>query len=115
VTESFATAWDDALSGNYLVIAVGLPATDGLYFNVCGWANPSGDIPGSTPFYIAGGPLNQLPGAGAFEESAAAQGSQTPLLTTDLAYYATHGTLPAGVTSLPAEADPEYVCSGQPS
>jgi PKD repeat protein len=115
VTGSFATAWDDTLSGSYLVIAVGLPATDALYFNVCGWANPSGDIPGSTPFYIAGGPLNQLPGAGAFEEAAAAQAAQTPQLAADLAYYATHGALPAGVTSLPAEADPQYVCSGQPS
>jgi hypothetical protein len=115
VTESFATAWDDTLSGSYLVIAVGLPATDALYFNVCGWANPSGDIPGSTPFYIAGGPLNQLPGPGAFEEAAAAQGSQTPPLATDLAYYATHGALPPGVTSLPPAAGPEYACSGQPS
>lgn len=114
VTESFATAWDDTLSGSYLVIAVGLAATDALYFNACGWANPSGDIPGSTPFYVAGEPLNQLPGPGAFEEAAAAQGSQTPQLATGLAYYATHGVLPAGVTSLPPEAEPEYVCSGQP-
>jgi PKD repeat protein len=115
VTQSFATAWDDTLSGNYLVIAVGLPATDGLYFNVCGWDNPSTDIAGSTPFYIARGPLSQLPGAEAFEEAAAATASQTPALATDLAYYATHGALPAGVTTLPAEAGPQYACSGQPS
>jgi PKD repeat protein len=115
VTESFATAWDDTLSGSYLVIAVGLAATDGLYFNVCGWDNPSGDIPGSTPFYIAGGPLNQLPGAGAFEEAAAATAAQTPALATDLAYYATHGALPGGVTTLPPEAGAQYACSGQPS
>ena len=115
VTESFATAWDDTLSGSYLVIAVGLPATDGLYFNVCGWDNPSGDIPGSTPFYIAGPPLNQLPGAGAFEEAAAATASQTPALAADLAYYATHGALPAGVTTLPPEAGPQYACAGSPS
>ena len=115
VTESFATAWDDTLSGNYLVIAVGLAATDGLYFNVCGWDNPSTDIPGSTPFYIAGGPLDQLPGAEAFEEAAAATASQTPALATDLAYYAAHGALPAGVTTLPREAGPQYACSGQPS
>jgi len=115
VTESFATAWDDTLSGSYLVIAVGLPATDGLYFNVCGWDNPSGDIPGSTPFYIAGAPLNQLPGPGAFEEAAAATSSQTPALAADLAYYATHGTLPAGVSALPAQAGPQYACAGSPS
>ena len=115
VTESFATAWDDTLSGSYLVIAVGLPATDALYFNACGWANPSGDIPGSTPFSTAGGPLDQLPGPGLYEEAAAAQAAQTPALATDLTYYATHGALPPGVTAPPAEANPEYVCSGQPS
>jgi PKD domain/CHAP domain len=115
VTESFVTAWDDTLSGNYLVIAVGLAATDGLYFNVCGWDNPSTDIPGSTPFYIAGAPLDHLPGAEAFEEAAAATASQTPALATDLAYYAAHGTLPAGVTTLPREAGPQYACSGEPS
>jgi hypothetical protein len=94
---------------------VGLAATDGLYFNVCGWDNPSTDIPGSTPFYIARAPLDRLPGAEAFEEAAAKTASQTPALATDLAYYAAHGSLPAGVTTLPAEAGPQYACSGQPS
>jgi hypothetical protein len=51
VTTSFATAWDDTLSGGYLVISVGQAATGALYCNACGWANPSVDIPGSTPFY----------------------------------------------------------------
>jgi PKD repeat protein len=115
VTKSFATAWADTLSGNYLVIAVGLAATDALYFNVCGWANPSGEIAGSTPFYIAGGPLNSRPGPDAYEEAAAAASSQTPALAADLAYYATHGTLPPGVTSLPSGARPVYACSGDPS
>ena len=115
VTASFATAWDDTLSGNYLVISVGLAATDGLYFNVCGWANPSGDIPGSTPFYIVGGPRDTLPGAGAYEAAAARTTSQTPQLATDLAYYAVHGTLPPGVSTLPAAAGPQYACAGSPS
>jgi PKD domain/CHAP domain/Fungal fucose-specific lectin len=115
VTTSFATAWADTLIGNYLVIAVGQAAVDALYFNPCGWANPSGDIPGSTPFYIAGSPLDQLPGPGAYQDAAAATASQTPQLAADLAYYATHGALPAGVTSLPTAADPEYTCSGSPS
>jgi hypothetical protein len=114
VTTSFATAWDAALTGNYLVIAVGLPATDGLYFNVCGWSNPSTDIPGSTPFYITGEPLDQLPGAGAFEEAAGTTASGTAALAADLAYYAVNGALPSGVTSLPAAASPEYVCAGTP-
>jgi PKD repeat protein len=115
VTTSFATAWAHALSGDYLVISVGLAATDALYFNVCGWANPSGDIPGSTPFYIASGPLDRLPPAGAYEEAAAAAAPQTPQLATDLAYYATRGSLPPGVTTLPAAAGPQYTCSGSPS
>lgn len=114
VTTSFATAWADTLSGNYLVISVGLAATDALDFNVCGWTNPSGEIPGSTPFYPVLGPLNSLPGPDAYEESAAATGSQTPALATDLAYYATHGALPSGVTTLPSAASPVFACSGSP-
>jgi len=115
VTTSFATAWDDTLSGGYLVISVGLAATDALYFNVCGWANPSTDIPGSTPFYSVTGPWDTLPGAGAFENAAAASASLAQQRVTDLAYYAGHDTLPAGVTSVPAAASPVYACSGSPS
>ena len=36
-------------------------------------------------------------------------------LATDLAYYALNGSLPAGVTSLPAAVGPTYTCSGSPS
>jgi PKD repeat protein len=115
VTRSFATAWDAMLSGSYLVISVGLPATDALYSNVCGWDNPSGDIPGSTPFYYVRGPLDQLPGTDAFENGAAATASQAQEMASDLAYYAVHGALPPGVTSLPPAAAPQYVCSGSPS
>ena len=61
------------------MISVGEAATDALYFNACGWANPSGATPDSTPFYIAGGPLNSLPGADAYEEAAPATASQNPV------------------------------------
>ena len=115
VTQSFATAWADALTGDYLVISVGQAATDALYFNACGWANPSGAIPDSTPFYIAGGPLRSLPGADAYEEAAPATASQTPSPAADLAYNAVHGTLPAGVTALPTAAAPQFTCVGSPS
>lgn len=115
VTESFATAWADTLTGGYLVIAVGQAAIDALYFNACGWPNPSGSIPGSTPFYFSGAPLNTLPGADAYENGAAATPAQTPQRAADLAYYALHGHLPAGVTALPAAAHPRAVCAGQPA
>jgi PKD domain/CHAP domain len=115
VTGSFATAWDHTLSGNYLVIAVGLAATDGLYFNVCGWANPSDAFAGSTPFLLVNPPVDQLPGASNFEEAAGSTASQTAHLADDLAYYALNGELPPGVTALPAEANPEFACSGEPS
>lgn len=115
VTTSFATAWDDTLSGSYLVISVGLAATDALYFNVCGWVNPSTDIPGSTPFYYVTGPRDTLPGADAFENAAASGASLAQQRVTDLAYYAVHGALPPGVTSVPAAAGPVYECSGSPS
>jgi len=114
VTGSYATAWAATLSGDYLVIAVGPAAADALYFNPCGWANPSAD-PVGTPFYIVSGPLDHLPGADAYEDAAAATATQTPQLAGGLAYYAVHGTLPPGVTSLPAAAKPSYACAGSPS
>jgi hypothetical protein len=115
VTTSFATAWDDTLSGGYLVISVGQAATSALYYNACGWANPSIDIPGSTPFYDVTGPLDTLPGPDAFEDGAAATASLAQQRVTGLAYYAVHGTLPPGVTSLPAAAGAVHACSGSPS
>jgi len=114
VTENFATAWAAALTGNYLVIAVGQAADDALYFNTCGWSNPSGEGAGGTPFDLASEPSDQLPGVDLYENGAAATAAQTPALATDLAYYATHGKLPAGVTKLPAQGTPARVCAGSP-
>jgi hypothetical protein len=96
------------------VISVGLAATDALFYNVCGWANPSTDIPGSTPFYDVTGPWDTLPGAGAFENGAGSSASLAQQRVTDLAYYAVHGALPPGVTSVPAAASAVYACSGSP-
>lgn len=115
VTGSYATAWDHGLSGNYLVISVGLAGTDALYFNVCGWANPSDAFGGSTPFLLAKPPLDRLPHGIRMEEAAGRTGSRTSSLADDLAYYALNGSLPPGVTSLPHEAGPEFTCSGHPS
>jgi PKD domain/CHAP domain len=115
VTTSFATAWADTLSGEYLVFAVGAPAVTALYVNDCGWANPSALPAGSTPFYYYVGTFNTLPGADAFVNSASDTTADTQALATDLAYYALNGSLPAGVTSLPAAVGPTFTCSGSPS
>jgi PKD domain/CHAP domain len=115
VTASFATAWDDTLSGSYLLFAVGQSALDALEFNACGWANPSVDIPGSTPFDFVTRPLNALIPAGLFMDGAAATASLTPQRAADLAYYAVYGTLPPGVTTVPAAAQAASICSGSPS
>jgi hypothetical protein len=95
--------------------AVGSPAVAALYFDVCGWANPSALPAGSTPFYYYLGPLNTLPGADGFVNAASDTAADTQALATDLAYYALNGTLPAGVTSLPAAVGPPYACVGSPS
>ena len=115
VTTSYSAAWADTLSGDYLVFAVGSPAVAALYFNVCGWANPSALPAGSTPFYYDLGPLNSLPGADAFVNAASSTAASTQALATDLAYYALNGQLPAGVTSLPPAVGPPYACVGSPS
>jgi PKD repeat protein len=109
-TDSFANAWAATMSGDYLVIGVGQSANNAMRFNACGWANPSAEIPGSTPFYVAGSPLDRLPGADAYEDGTAASSGEASALATDLTYYALHGRLPAGVRSLPAAAEPQPVC-----
>jgi hypothetical protein len=116
VTDSFATAWADTLDGNHLVFAVGGPAVTALYFNACGWANPSGEDPGTTPFFDNLGPTNQLPGADAFIDSSAETGSATGQLTADNAYYAVNGVLPPGVTvsSMPPAVGAADACAGSP-
>jgi PKD domain/CHAP domain len=114
VTQSFSAAWAAALTGDYL-IAVGSAADNALYFNTCGWTNPSGEAGGGTPFDLASEPLNRLPGVDLYEDGAAATAAQTPQLAAGLAYYATHGALPAEVTKLPAAADPKRACSGKSS
>jgi PKD domain/CHAP domain len=115
VTTSFATAWADTLSGEYLVFAVGTPAVSALYFNVCGWSNPSALPAGSTPFSYNLGPVNTLQGASVFINSASDTAADTQALATDNAYYALNGTLPPGVTSMPAAVGAPYACVGSPS
>jgi hyaluronoglucosaminidase len=114
VTQSFTTAWDETSAGEYLVIAVGGPADDALYFNVCGWTAPDGIGAGSTPFYYTTAALTSLPAMNEYLNGAGQTAADTATLATDLAYYATHGSFPAGVTSPPPAAPPAYACAGTP-
>jgi hypothetical protein len=114
VTTSFATAWADTLSGDYLVLAVGTPAVGALYENACGWANPSALGADSTPFSYILGP-STLPGADVYVNAAGSTTANTQALATDLAYYALNGKLSSGVTTLPAAVGPSGTCEGSPS
>ena len=110
VTDDFDTAWAATLSGNHLVITVGQAAYNALLDNPCGWANPSLEDPGTTPFGYATGPLNMAV-ANLFLVGQAATASQTETRTDDLAYYAVHGALPSGA-SIPAVASAGHTCLG---
>jgi hypothetical protein len=46
-----------------------------------------------------------------YENGAGATAADTQSLATDLAYYALHGSYPAGATP-PTAAAPAYACSG---
>ena len=114
VTQSFTTAWNETSSGEYLVIAAGGPADDALYYNVCGWTAPDGLGAGSTPFYYTTAALTSLPAMNEYENAAGQTAADTAARSADLAYYAVHGSFPAGVTSPPPAAPPAYACAGTP-
>jgi hyaluronoglucosaminidase len=114
VTESFADAWNATNAGEYLVISVGGAATSALYYNQCGWTAPDGLPGGSTPFAYVVAPQQTLPPMNEFLNGMAATVPDTAARVADLAYYAVHGSLPAGVTAPPAAAAPARACSGQP-
>jgi len=115
VTTSFAVAWASTLDGQHLVITVGQAASNALEYNTCGWANPSGVDPGSTPFDYVTAARTTLPGAELFLNGASSNASQEQQRATDLAYFATHGSLPAGQTSAPAAAPTSRTCLGAAS
>ena len=115
VTSSFALAWAATLSGQHLVITSGTAATSALEYNVCGWTDPSAEDGGSTPYDYVTAARTTLPGAGLFLNGSAATASQGPQRVADLTYYALHGTLPSGQTSVPAPARAVYACAGSAS
>ena len=56
-----------------------------------------------------------LPGATLYANGAAATATQNQERATDLAYYAVHGTLPAGETAVPVAARSARTCLGAAS
>lgn len=115
VTGSFSKAWRDVSSNKDLVLVVGQPAANALYFNVCGWTDPAGMPAGSTPFYYPGYPLRNPPGRHYFELASTATITETTLLTTQLTQYALAGTLPNYGSEPLAPTPPVLSCRGTPN
>lgn len=109
VTTDFQRAWAAEISGNYLVIAVGRSAVNGLYDNPCGWANPSRADGGTTPFSDVEHAVD-TPMANLFVLGTAADPTLQTTAVDDLSFYAVHGALPTGVRTLPTLAQPGHVC-----
>jgi hypothetical protein len=115
VTGSFSRAWSATAGGRGLVLAVGLPAADALYFNVCGWPNPAKMRAGSTPFYYAGELQQRPPGRNYFELADTSTAAGTAQLTAQLTQYALAGTLPDYGSVPIAPAPPVLSCLGSPN
>ncbi len=112
VTGVFKQAWKDAAAGKDLVIAVGEPAANAMYFNPCGWTDPAGWPRGSTPFYYPGYPLRSSIGRNYFELASTPTTASTTLLATQLTQYALTGTLPGSGSQPVAAIPPAVTCEG---
>jgi hypothetical protein len=112
VTGKFKQAWKDTAGNKDLVIAVGEPAANALYFNACGWTDPLGWPAGSTPFYYPGYPLRSPPGRNYFELASTPTTAGTTQLTTQLTQYALTGTLPSYGSQPVAATPPALSCEG---
>jgi hypothetical protein len=112
VTGLFKQAWKDTAGGKDLVIAVGEPAANALYFNACGWTDPSGWPAGSTPFYYPGYPVRSSIGRNYFELASTPTTAATTALTTELTQYALTGTLPGSGPQPVAATPPALSCEG---
>lgn len=113
VTGDFYTAWERTAAASHLVLAVGAPALNALYYNPCGWHNPQGSPAGSTPFAISSSPRDSLPGANYFEKAAGFYASDTLYIATAFAAYAVKGRFPASFKNLPKLSNPSRHCLGK--
>lgn len=111
VIGTFSEAWTRAQNGTDLVVVVGGAALDMLYYNECGWSNPSGQASGSTPFEVhpSGHGIDTVQ-ANYFVNAAGHTAIASLKLAVMLTYYAVHGVFPAQWTSLPSQETPHKVC-----
>ena len=114
VTGTFVTAWNDLTGGSDLLLAVGKAADNALFFNPCGWTNPAGTGPGSTPFSYLGLPWQQPAGTDNYEPSDGDTAATTAGLTAQLSHYALAGTLPNGAVRPAPISLPTQTCLGSP-
>jgi hypothetical protein len=115
VTGSFKRAWADVAGGRDLVLAVGEPAANALYFNVCGWTDPGGLPAGSTPFAYVGEPVQRPPGQDYFELADMGTAAGTALVATKVTQYALAGTLPNYGSAPAVSVPPSLTCLGSPN
>lgn len=115
VTGSYSQAWKDVSGNKALVLAVGQPAANALYLNVCGWTDPAGWPAGSTPFYYLGYPLRNPPGRDFFELASNPTQAGVTLMTTQLTQYALTGSFPDYGTEPIAATPPALSCQGAPN
>ncbi|MCL6444927.1 MAG: hypothetical protein K6T83_15980 [Alicyclobacillus sp.] len=111
VLGNFSEAWHHVQNGNDLVIAVGGAALYALYYNPCGWPNPSGEAGGHTPFKMfPHGHGVDAPEADTFVNAAGKTAMSTLKLAVMLSYYAVHGTFPQLLHGLPQQETPQHRC-----
>lgn len=115
LTGDFATAWTDAASGSDLVITVGVAASNALFHNACGWANPAGAAIGHTPFGLFSVP-KQTGVAGGFEAADLSTDAANQALSEQFAHYAMVGTIPNESAAQPlGSLTPANTCLGSAS
>jgi len=115
LTGDFATAWADAASGDDLVIAVGVAASNALFHNACGWANPAGEAIGHTPFGYPSVPLRSGTG-GVFEGADLGTDAANQALSEQFAQYALTGAIPNESAAQPlGSLTPADTCLGSAS
>lgn len=107
IVGSFANAWTAAYSGDFMLIAIGAPANNAMYYNPCGF---SGYSQGSTPFSRVDVPISNLPGKTYYMNAA----GETKTDSYDLAYAYVDCAINGGdCTASLIPIAPEQTCSGR--